>query len=83
MRMSSTYLLKAKGDMPSAGTRYPWLPRASYFSDMYDAKYGSIQTDMVSANMCSTAYTDIRPVVCQRLEQVSVRATKEVESNIE
>jgi len=46
MKMTSTYLLKGKGDMPAAGDRYPWLPRASYFSDMWDAKYGSIQQDM-------------------------------------
>jgi hypothetical protein len=48
MKMNSTYLLKGRGDMPSAGNQYPWLPRASYFSDMWEAKYGSLDRDMVS-----------------------------------
>jgi len=47
MKMSSTYLLKAKGSMPDAGSRYPWLPRSSYFYDMWDAKYGTIEQELL------------------------------------
>jgi hypothetical protein len=48
MRMQSTYLLKGRGAIPTAGDRYPWLPRGNYFKDMWDAAHGSITTDIVS-----------------------------------
>jgi len=47
MQMASTYLLKGRGQMPSGGDRYPWLPRRNYFSDLWDAKYGDITKDVV------------------------------------
>lgn len=47
MKMQSTYLLKGRGSMPSAGDKYPWLPRGNYFSDIWEATYGSIRKDMV------------------------------------
>ncbi|KAL7007165.1 hypothetical protein EMMF5_003391 [Cystobasidiomycetes sp. EMM_F5] len=48
MKMESTYLLKGRGDMPGAGDKYPWLPRGNYFTDMWDATFGSIKQDIVS-----------------------------------
>lgn len=48
MQMSSTYLLKGRGEMPTGGDRYPWLPRRNYFSDMWDATFGDISRDIVS-----------------------------------
>jgi hypothetical protein len=48
MKMQSTYLTKGRGDMPSAGDKYPWLPRGNYFSDMWDATYGNVMQDIVS-----------------------------------
>lgn len=48
MEMSSTYLLKGRGEMPSGGDRYPWLPRRNYFSDIWDATYGDVSKDIVS-----------------------------------
>ena len=52
MKMQSTYLLKARGNMPSAGDKYPWLQRGSYFGDIWDATYGSVTQDIVSASVC-------------------------------
>lgn len=48
MEMTSTYLLKGRGEMPSGGDRYPWLPRRNYFSDIWDATYGDVTKDIVS-----------------------------------
>lgn len=48
MQMSSTYLLKGRGEMPSGGDKYPWLSRRNYFSDMWDATYGDVAKDIVS-----------------------------------
>jgi cation diffusion facilitator CzcD-associated flavoprotein CzcO len=48
MKMTSTYLLKAKGAMPSAGNAYPWLPRRNYFLDIWEASTGDLSKDMVS-----------------------------------
>jgi cation diffusion facilitator CzcD-associated flavoprotein CzcO len=48
MKMTSTYLLKASGQMPNAGNAYPWLPRRNYFIDFWQASTGSLSKDMVS-----------------------------------
>jgi cation diffusion facilitator CzcD-associated flavoprotein CzcO len=48
MMMSSTYLLKGKGEMPRSGSKYPWLGRRNYFVDMWDAMFGDVTKDMVS-----------------------------------
>jgi cation diffusion facilitator CzcD-associated flavoprotein CzcO len=47
MQLSSTYLLKARGEMPVAGTVAPWLPRRNYFVDLWEASVGSLSKDMV------------------------------------
>ncbi|KAH8586220.1 monooxygenase flavin-binding family protein-like protein [Bisporella sp. PMI_857] len=39
----STYLEKATGTMPWAGTQAPWKPRNDYFSDRWNASYGTLR----------------------------------------
>ena len=60
MKMQSTYLLKARGNMPSAGDKYPWLQRGSYFGDIWDATYGSVTQDIVSRAGASDCLGAIR-----------------------
>jgi cation diffusion facilitator CzcD-associated flavoprotein CzcO len=55
MKLQSTYLLKGRGHMPKAGTVYPWLPRGSYFGDMWDATWGDISKDIVSLKLALKA----------------------------
>lgn len=42
----STYLVRAKGDLPKAGNIRPWSPRSFYLWDLWEAKFGSITQDM-------------------------------------
>jgi len=42
LNLNSTYVLKAEGELPKAGSQKPWLPRSTYFTDMYEAKFGNI-----------------------------------------
>lgn len=42
LNLNSTYVEKAKADMPKAGDVAPWKPRSSYFSDYWEAKHGDI-----------------------------------------
>jgi cation diffusion facilitator CzcD-associated flavoprotein CzcO len=58
MKMQSTYLTKGRGDMPSAGDKYPWLPRGNYFSDMWDATYGNVTQDIVSLVASGESWVD-------------------------
>ncbi|TAQ91184.1 hypothetical protein B7494_g563 [Chlorociboria aeruginascens] len=46
MSLSSTYIEKAKGDMPMAGDVAPWKPRSNYLSDSWTAMWGNVTTDM-------------------------------------
>lgn len=46
LNLNSTYIVKAKGSMPKAGNVAPWLPRANYFRDFWEAKWGSITTGL-------------------------------------
>jgi cation diffusion facilitator CzcD-associated flavoprotein CzcO len=41
--LNSTYIKKGKGILPMTGDRGPWRPRSNYFSDIKEAKWGSIQ----------------------------------------
>lgn len=45
--LNSTYVVKAKGSMPKAGDRAPWLPRSHYIRDMWESLYGDINKDMI------------------------------------
>lgn len=46
LNLNSTYVEKAKADLPKAGDVAPWKARSSYFSDMYEAQYGDITKGM-------------------------------------
>jgi cation diffusion facilitator CzcD-associated flavoprotein CzcO len=46
MDMKSTYLSKGRAVLPLAGDRAPWKPRVNYFSDLWDAKWGNLNTGM-------------------------------------
>ena len=40
--LSSTYVVKGMKEIPKAGDKAPWLPRSTYFSDLWAAKFGNI-----------------------------------------
>jgi cation diffusion facilitator CzcD-associated flavoprotein CzcO len=42
MNLSSTYVEKAKGILPKAGDKAPWLPRTNYLMDRWAARHGNL-----------------------------------------
>ena len=46
LNLSSTYIEKAKGELPKGGDRGPWRPRENYLVDYWVAGYGDL-TDSV------------------------------------
>ncbi|RDL31122.1 FAD protein [Venustampulla echinocandica] len=46
LNLSSTYLEKAKGDLPKAGNRGPWLPRSNYFFDRWVGVWGDLTSGL-------------------------------------
>lgn len=44
--LNSTYVVKAKGELPKAGDRAPWLPRSHYLRDLWEAKRGDITKEI-------------------------------------
>ncbi|OJD32990.1 flavin-containing monooxygenase-like protein [Diplodia corticola] len=44
--LSSTYIHKAEGVLPKAGDKGPWVARKSYFTDIWNAKFGDIKTGL-------------------------------------
>ncbi|KAE8449321.1 hypothetical protein EG329_008222 [Mollisiaceae sp. DMI_Dod_QoI] len=42
LNLSSTYIEKAKGQLPKASNVAPWQPRSNYFTDYWVATYGSL-----------------------------------------
>ena len=44
--LNSTYVEKAKGDMPKAGDRGPWRARRNYMADLWDATHGDLTDGM-------------------------------------
>lgn len=46
LNLSSTYLYKAEGALPKAGDKGPWVARKSYFTDIWNAKFGDIKTGL-------------------------------------
>jgi cation diffusion facilitator CzcD-associated flavoprotein CzcO len=42
LNLNSTYIEKAKGQLPKAGDVLPWIPRQSYVQDLWGALYGSL-----------------------------------------
>jgi cation diffusion facilitator CzcD-associated flavoprotein CzcO len=46
LNLSSTYIIKAKGTLPMAGNKAPFLPRGNYLSDYARAAYGNFTTGL-------------------------------------
>jgi hypothetical protein len=46
LNLSSTYIEKAKGHLPKAGDKGPWMPRSSYLTDRWVASHGNLTTGM-------------------------------------
>ncbi|KAI6714134.1 monooxygenase [Diplocarpon mali] len=42
LNLSSTYIEKAKGELPKAGDVAPWKPRANYLTDYWSTGYGNL-----------------------------------------
>ncbi|KAH6672440.1 putative FAD-containing monooxygenase EthA [Halenospora varia] len=42
LNLSSTYIEKAKGILPKAGSKGPWKPRSNYFVDSWGAVFGNL-----------------------------------------
>lgn len=46
LNLNSTYIVKAKGSMPQAGDKAPFLPRENYLMDFPSATYGDLTRNM-------------------------------------
>lgn len=46
LNLNSTYVVEAKGSLPKAGDRAPWLPRSWYVRDLWEARFGNLEKDM-------------------------------------
>jgi len=46
LNLSSTYIDKAKGELPKCSNVGPWQPRANYFQDYWAAAYGGLSTGL-------------------------------------
>ncbi|KAI9717237.1 MAG: hypothetical protein M1828_007258 [Chrysothrix sp. TS-e1954] len=44
LALNSTYVTRAKHKMPNAGDKGPWQIRKSYFSDMWNVRFGDLLT---------------------------------------
>ncbi|KAL9128356.1 MAG: hypothetical protein Q9175_007544 [Cornicularia normoerica] len=42
LNLSSTYVVRGAKELPRTGNKAPWMPRSTYFSDLWDAKFGNI-----------------------------------------
>lgn len=42
LNLSSTYVVTGARELPKAGDKAPWMPRSTYFSDLWGAKFGNI-----------------------------------------
>lgn len=42
LALNSTYVMRARHKMPKAGDKGPWQIRSSYFSDMWNVKFGDL-----------------------------------------
>lgn len=41
LNLKSTYIVRAKGALPKAGNKAPWLPRTNYLRDLWEAQHGA------------------------------------------
>lgn len=46
MNLRSTYIQKARDVVPKAADRKQWRPRKSYFSDMWEAMFGDVTSEL-------------------------------------
>jgi cation diffusion facilitator CzcD-associated flavoprotein CzcO len=46
LNLNSTYIEKAKGQLPKAGDVAPWQPRSNYLTDFWTSKYGNLTKDL-------------------------------------
>ncbi|KAG9775198.1 monooxygenase, partial [Aureobasidium melanogenum] len=46
LNLNSSYIKAAEQDLPKGGDRGPWIPRSSYWKDIWHAKFGDIQTGL-------------------------------------
>lgn len=46
LNLNSTYVEKAKADLPKAGNSGPWKPRTLYLLDLWQAKFGNVEEGM-------------------------------------
>ena len=46
LNLNSTYVMRALDRMPKAGDKGPWKARDNYFTDLWNAKFGDIQTGL-------------------------------------
>jgi cation diffusion facilitator CzcD-associated flavoprotein CzcO len=46
LNLNSTYIEKAKGQLPKAGDSGPWQPRANYLTDHWVASHGNLTTGL-------------------------------------
>lgn len=42
LNITSTYVVRGEKELPKAGDKAPWLPRSSYFADLWNASYGDL-----------------------------------------
>ena len=42
LNLSSTYVVRGAKEIPRTGDKAPWMPRSTYFSDLWIAKFGNI-----------------------------------------
>lgn len=53
LNLSSTYVVRGAKELPRTGDKAPWMPRSTYFSDLWGAKFGNI-TDGLQFEKVST-----------------------------
>ena len=46
LNLNSTYIEKAKGDLPKSGDVAPWTPRSNYLTDYCVAGYGNLSNGL-------------------------------------
>ena len=46
LNLNSTYIEKAKGDLPKSGDVAPWTPRSNYLTDYWVAGYGNLSNGL-------------------------------------
>ncbi|KAH7342201.1 monooxygenase flavin-binding family protein-like protein [Rhexocercosporidium sp. MPI-PUGE-AT-0058] len=51
LNLNSTYIEKAKGDLPKSGDIAPWKPRSNYLTDYWVAGYGNLNAGLKFSKM--------------------------------